>query len=267
MVSFLSIIALGFFLGMRHATDPDHVIAVTTIISRQRDIKRAALVGAFWGIGHTVTIFIVGTLIILFDLVIPPRVGLSMELSVGMMLIVLGLMNVVSFLRSMPDPVAQSEQAHGVVHSHFHSHGDYIHSHSHGHEPEAHPHSGERTPVAWLDRTLGTIAVYQHLRPLVIGIVHGLAGSAAIALLVLATIRDSRWAIAYLLVFGIGTVAGMVLITMSIASTFRLFGNQTFFRRLGLASGVLSLGFGLMLAYEICIRSGFLTNAPHWAPK
>jgi len=122
--------------------------------------------------------------------------------------------------------------------------------------------------VAWLDNVLGRMAVYQHLRPLVIGVVHGLAGSAAVALLVLATIRDSRWAIAYLLVFGIGTIAGMMLITMSIASTFRLFGSsQVFFRRLGLASGLLSLGFGLMLAYGICIRSGFLTSAPQWMPR
>jgi ABC-type nickel/cobalt efflux system permease component RcnA len=268
MVSFLSIIALGFFLGMRHATDPDHVIAVTTIISRQRNITRAALVGAFWGIGHTVTIFVVGTLIILFDLVIPPRIGLSMELSVGLMLIILGIMNVMSFLRSMPKSTLEREQTSGVVHSHFHSHGDYVHSHAHGHEPEHHPHPAERTPVAWLDRVLGRIGLYQHLRPLVIGVVHGLAGSAAIALLVLATIRDSRWAIAYLLVFGIGTIAGMMLITMSIASTFRLFGSsQVFFRRLGLASGVLSLVFGLMLAYGICIRSGFLTSAPQWMPR
>jgi ABC-type nickel/cobalt efflux system permease component RcnA len=268
MVSFLSIIALGFFLGMRHATDPDHVIAVTTIISRQRNITRAALVGAFWGIGHTVTIFAVGTLVILFDVVIPPRVGLSMELSVGVMLMLLGLMNVRSFLRSIPTPDIEDGHAPGLVHSHVHSHGDYIHSHSHGHEPEVHPHAADHTPVRWLDRTFGGIGLYQHLRPLAIGIVHGLAGSAAVALLVLATISDSRWAIAYLLVFGVGTIAGMVLITMSIASTFRLFGrSQLFFRRLGLASGVLSLGFGLMLAYEICVRSGLLTNAPQWTPR
>ena len=102
MISLLSIIAVGFFLGMRHAAEPDHVIAVTTIVSGQPNLRRAALTGTFWGIGHTLTIFVVGAVIILFNLVIPPRVGLSMELSVGLMLIVLGLMNVASFLRSMP---------------------------------------------------------------------------------------------------------------------------------------------------------------------
>ena len=97
MVGFLSILAVGFFLGMRHATDPDHVIAVTTIVSNQRNRMRAAMIGAFWGLGHTVTIFVVGAGIILFNLVIPVRIGLSMELSVAVMLIILGLVNVSHF--------------------------------------------------------------------------------------------------------------------------------------------------------------------------
>jgi high-affinity nickel permease len=99
MISFLSILAVGVFLGMRHATDPDHVIAVTTIVSNQRNSLRAALIGAFWGVGHTLTIIVVGAGIILFNLVIPMRLGLSMELSVAVMLIVLGLMNVAGLLR------------------------------------------------------------------------------------------------------------------------------------------------------------------------
>src|ERR1700731_3131470 len=100
MISFLSIIAVGFFLGMRHATDPDHVIAVTTIVSRQRNLLKAAFTGIFWGICHTLTIFVVGAAIILFGVVIPGRIGLSMELSVGLMLIILGVMNIASFLRT-----------------------------------------------------------------------------------------------------------------------------------------------------------------------
>src|SRR5271155_3131037 len=102
MISFLSILAIGFFLGMRHATDPDHVIAVTTIVTNQSKVSRAALIGAFWGVGHTLTILVVGAGIILFNLVIPVRVGLSMEFSVAVMLIILGLVNVAGFLRSMP---------------------------------------------------------------------------------------------------------------------------------------------------------------------
>src|SRR5207253_7460385 len=79
-ITLVSIMALGFFLGMRHATDPDHVIAVTTIVSRQRSFRQAAFIGLLWGLGHTITIFVVGSVIILFGLVIPPRIGLSMEL-------------------------------------------------------------------------------------------------------------------------------------------------------------------------------------------
>src|SRR5262244_1722593 len=124
MVSLLSIIALGFFLGMRHATDPDHVIAVSTIVSRQRNIARSALIGAFWGVGHTLTILLVGAAIILFNLVIPPRIGLSMELCVGLMLIVLGMLNIRSFLRSLSSPDASllraSNDASGSAHTHSH---------------------------------------------------------------------------------------------------------------------------------------------------
>jgi high-affinity nickel-transport protein len=266
MINFLSILAIGFFLGMRHATDPDHVIAVTTIVSRQNRVGRAALTGIVWGLGHTLTIFIVGTAIILFDVVIPTRIGLSMEFSVGLMLVILGIMNIVAFMRSarMVATVEAAERDH----RHHHSHGDYIHSHSHGHLPGTHSHSPEQTPLARMDRVLGTIDVYRQLRPLIIGIVHGLAGSAAVALLVLTTIRNPRWAIAYLLVFGAGTVAGMMLITMSIASAFSFFGNRhsRFSTRLGLASGLLSLAFGLVLVYQIGFASGLFARHPQWIP-
>src|SRR6202161_2565507 len=99
MIGLLSIVALGFFLGMRHATDPDHVIAVTTIVSRYRKISHAALIGAVWGVGHTLTILLVGSGIILFGWVIPARVGLSMEFSVGLMLILLGIMNLTGIMQ------------------------------------------------------------------------------------------------------------------------------------------------------------------------
>jgi ABC-type nickel/cobalt efflux system permease component RcnA len=269
MISFLSILALGFFLGMRHATDPDHVIAVTTIVSNQRNSMRAALIGAFWGVGHTVTIFVVGAGIILFNLVIPARIGLSMELSVAVMLIILGLMNVAGFLRSMPAASTPNSDGEEVVHSHPHSHGNYSHSHSHTHQAETHPHSLDHTPLAWLDRVFGAGGLYQYLRPLVVGIVHGLAGSAAVALLVLTTIRSVNWAIAYLLVFGVGTIAGMMLITMSMASAFKMVGQgrEKFSRRLALASGVISVGFGLFVAYQICFVHGLFTPHAQWTPQ
>ena len=253
MTGILAIAALGFFLGMRHATDPDHVIAISTIVARQRNARGAALIGAVWGVGHTLTILVVGGGIILLGWVIPARVGLSMELSVGLMLIVLGIMNLTGVLGRITEP---------VTHSHAHPHGDYVHTHAHGHDPEAHPHAPEQTPVGCLDRHFGALGLYQLLRPLVVGIVHGLAGSAAVALLVLTTIGDPGWAVLYLLVFGLGTIVGMMLITsviaMPIAYTGARFSRLN--RGLRVASGLISLGFGLFLAYQIGIVDGLFTG-------
>jgi high-affinity nickel-transport protein len=186
-------------------------------------------------------------------------------------------MNIAAFLRSMPaasvDPEMDalersSPEREAVVHSHPHQHGDFIHSHPHAHEPERHPHPPGPTPLAWLDHALGRIGVYQYLRPLLVGIVHGLAGSAAVALLVLTTIRNSRWAIAYLLLFGVGTIAGMMLITLGIASTFRAVSKlrQNFAAKLAMASGLLSVAFGLVVAYQICVVSGLFGAHAHWTP-
>src|SRR5260370_607746 len=203
-------VALGCFVGMRDATDADHVIAVTTIVSRQRSIRHAALIGVLWGVGHTITILVVGSAIILFGLVIPPRAGLTMELSVGLMLILLGILNLSGMMRWITETVTPLQPGQ---HSHPHGHGDYVHSHPHGHGPEEHGHSADATPVTWMDRTFGQLGLYQVVRPLAVGIVHGLAGSAAVALLVLTTIRVPSWSVFYLLLFGIGTVAGVLPIT------------------------------------------------------
>src|SRR6185437_7398665 len=249
MITLISIVALGFFLGMRHATDPDHVIAVSTIVSRERNVAKSAWVGVVWGIGHTLTIFVVGAALILLDFIGPqgsgavrlhlnPRIGLLMDLAVA------------------------------VVHSHAHAHGDFVHSHPHSHGPVSHPHASTQMPAARLDKILRRFRAYQLIRPLIIGIVHGLSGSAAVALLVVPIIRDPRWSVAYLLVFGIGTIIGMMLITLAIASTFHLVrGGQKFFQRLALASGLLSLGFGLVIAYQICIVNGLFSVHPMWTPR
>jgi high-affinity nickel permease len=266
MVPLLSITALGFFLGMRHATDPDHVIAVTTIVSRQRSIWHAALIGVLWGLGHTITILVVGSAIILFGLVIPPRVGLTMELSVGLMLILLGILNLSGIMRWITENVTPLQMGQ---HSHPHGHGDFVHTHPHGHGPEKHGHSEDATPVGWMDRTFGRLGFYQIVRPLAVGIVHGLAGSAAVALLVLTTVRVPSWALLYILVFGIGTVAGMMLITAAIAIPFRF--SETRFSRLnrglGLVSGLVSLAFGLFIVYQMGFVNGLFTHAPKWVPR
>lgn len=267
MNSFLPIAALGLFLGMRHATDPDHVIAVTTIVAKQRSLGRAAAIGAIWGIGHTLTILVVGSGIILFSWVIPPRVGLSMEFSVGLMLILLGIMNLTGFMQLITDRFTPGGQA--VVHSHAHAHGDFIHTHVHGHEPDAHPHDPERTPIRWLDRHLGGLGAYHLVRPLVVGLVHGLAGSAAVALLVLTTITDPRWSVLYLAIFGLGTVVGMMLITAAMGLPFAYTQSRSARVNavLRTASGVISLGFGLFITYKIGIIHGLFTGHPTWTPE
>jgi high-affinity nickel permease len=268
MFGLLSIIALGFFLGMRHATDPDHVIAVTTIVARYRKISHAALIGAFWGVGHTLTILLVGSGIILFGWVVPARVGLSMEFSVGMMLILLGILNMAGMLQWLNITFSPALGFPGAAHSHPHTHGDYVHTHPHQHDPEAHSHAPSHTPLGWFDRHFSQLGLYQVVRPLVVGLVHGLAGSAAVALLVLTTIRNPKWAIAYLLVFGIGTIAGMMLITGAMVLPFAYAGKRfsRLNRGLRIASGVISVAFGLFIVYEIGFVNGLFTSHPHWTP-
>jgi high-affinity nickel-transport protein len=269
MTSLLAVCVLGFFLGMRHATDADHVIAVTTIVSRYRTTAGAAMIGALWGVGHTLTIVVVGAGIILLGWVIPPRVGLSLELSVGVMLIVLGLMNLTGVLQRVTEVVTPVAGPPRTVHAHPHPHGDYVHTHVHGHEPEAHPHAPDQTPLARLDRWLGRIGLYQTARPLIVGVVHGLAGSAAVALLVLATIGNTAWSILYLLLFGVGTIAGMMLVTAGIAWPVAYAGARfpSLPHGIRVASGIISLLFGLALAYQIGVVDGLFGAHPMWTPR
>ncbi len=269
MTTLFSLLAFGFFLGMRHATDADHVIAVSTIVTRERSLKGAAFIGALWGVGHTVTVLVVGGAIILFGVVIPPRVGLAMEFAVAVMLIILGLFTLSSVTQRIREQVTYylaGEHPHGHGgdgHLHTHRHGDYVHAHSHGHGSANHGHAEEDTPQAKLDRKLGGLKPYMMIRPMVVGVVHGLAGSAAVALLVLAAVREPAWAVAYLGVFGLGTVAGMMLITSVIAAPMaygaRLPNLNTFMR---LASGVLSLVFGLYLMFQIGFVDGLFAGPP-----
>jgi high-affinity nickel-transport protein len=219
----LALLGLGLLLGMRHATDADHVVAVAAITARTRRVLGAARLGMVWGLGHTLTIFVVGAAIILFNIVVPPRVGLAFEFAVALALIVVGLLN---FNRP--------------------------HRHDDGWGPG--PARAEGIPA---------------LRAFVVGLVHGLAGSAAVALLVLATVRDTRWACGYLLVFGVGTMLGMALVTVSMAAPlaaaserWRSFGHWT-----RLATGSLSLCFGLWLVYEIGWRQGLFLATVHWTPR
>jgi ABC-type nickel/cobalt efflux system permease component RcnA len=268
----LSLLFLGFFFGMRHATDPDHVVAIATIVSRQRTVRGSAMIGAAWGVGHTITIMVVGGAIILFGVVIPPRLGLSMEFAVGIMLFLLGVLTLTGAGQIVR--VAGRGHSHEVrldAPVHTHAHGDYVHSHIQVQSQANHGHPEDRTPIAWLDRSsFGYLTLYQWLRPFVVGLVHGLAGSSAVALLVLTVIRDPVWAMGYLLLFGIGTIGGMMLITMALSAPFALtsFKLTRLNWQLRVASGLISFVFGLFLIYDLGFaQGGLFTDSPSWIPS
>lgn len=230
MISFIGILILGFFLGMRHATDPDHVVAMMTIVSRQRKVAKAGVLGAIWGIGHTATILVVGAAIILFKVAIPPRLGLSMEFAVGLMLILLGVLNLSGVMR--------------WLHDRF-------------------------TPSALQIEGSDELGLYNTLRPLIVGTVHGLAGSAAVAILVMTTIGDPWWSVAYLLLFGLGTVAGMAAMTTAMAFPIVYAGKKMFRWNewITMGSGVISVAFGLFISIQIGVSDGLFSGVPHWIPK
>ena len=211
MLSSVSILLLGFLLGMRHATDADHVVAVTTIVSEECSVRRASGIGVLWGIGHSITILLVGGAIVAFRLTIAPRLGLALEFSVALMLIALGV-------------------------------------------------------ITLARRTVGSAR--SRTRPVAVGVVHGLAGSAFVALVVLAAVPQTWLALAYLALFAVGTIAGMAAITAAIAvpsalSAKRFVGVQRYVR---IASGIASLALGLVLAQQGVAR-GLFAAMPNWTPQ
>jgi hypothetical protein len=269
MTSGMAILAIGFVLGMRHATDPDHVIAVSTIVSRERSILKAGLIGILWGVGHTLTILVVGAGIIVFDLAIPARVGLTMEFSVGLMLILLGVLNLTGAMGWISEKFSPAHPRVTGTHAHLHEHKSKVHLHWHSHRPERDHHGESLAPPKWLNGVPGRLGIFHTLRPLFVGLVHGLAGSAAVALLVLGTIREPRWAVLYLMIFGVGTIAGMMLITTAIALPFSFAGYKFAWLNKGLiiGSGLVSLAFGLFVCYQIGFVDGLFTNHPDWTPS
>jgi high-affinity nickel-transport protein len=246
----LSALGLGFVLGLQHATDADHLVAVATIVSRERRVASGAAIGAFWGVGHTATLGAAGLAMVGLGLTLPERVTSGLELLVAAMLIALGawrLHDVVVALRAAPPAHLLAE--HVADHEHG-GRGGFIHSHVHDHRGHPHDHAHVHPPA----RLAAALRPGRRrgLRPLLVGAVHGLAGSAAVSLLVLSTVRSMGEAVLFLALFGVGTIVGMLALTAVMACPVAL-ALRVERARLGLATaaGLGSIAFGLVYAWSV----------------
>jgi len=231
--SLLAAFSLGLLLGIQHALDPDHLIAVSTIVSEHKNFKWASLIGAFWGLGHTTTLFIVGLLVIGLRVSIPPRLGEGLEFLVALMLVILGI----NVLRK----AFGAERVHLHTHSHSPETHTHFHVHDNPHQDHAHPHPFKAMR-----------------RPFIVGMVHGLAGSAALMLLVLSTIESPLGGLAYIVIFGLGSVGGMLLLSGIISLPFILTAQRfsAMNRWIRVFAGVASVTFGIYLGCEIASQLG-----------
>jgi len=227
----LATLGLGLLLGLKHAFDSDHLIAVSTIVTRERSPWRSLWIGLFWGIGHTFTLLVVGLLVLGLKTEISPRLGLSLEFLVGFVLIGLGLATLYDCWR---------KRIH--VHSHVHADASHTHFHTHAQSP-AHQHAH---------------SVRLGLKPLLLGMLHGLAGSAALMLLVLAAIPSPALGLIYVAIFGCGSIISMGLISLLMGLFFSLATDRLSDLEHGvrLAIGTLSTVFGIWMVVEIGFFQG-----------
>jgi high-affinity nickel-transport protein len=228
----LAILGFGFVLGLRHALDVDHLAAVSTIVSRQRSVWRSSLVGVAWGVGHTTSLLAVAIAVIALHAEIVPWVEQCLELGVALMLIWLGARLLYGVIRG------------DALHAHAHAHAGRPHVHPHWHREGAAVH--EHGP--------------SHRRPFAIGLVHGLAGSGGLMLAVAATIPDPLLAIGYVMIFGLGSIGGMALMSAlfaipSLMTTHRFAGVERWLRA---GAAVASVTVGVALAWEIGRAAGLL---------
>lgn len=241
-----SALGLGFVLGLKHALEADHLAAVTTIVSERRSLLSSSLVGGLWGVGHTFALLVAGVAVILLHVRIGERTALALEFGVGLMLVLLGA-----------NAVRKLARREARVHLHTHRHGGWLHVHPHLHDGADAPPTAATTEAT-------TAATHHGLqlstRPFFIGIVHGLAGSAALMLLVLSTISAPLVGLAYIVTFGIGSIGGMIAMSTLVGLPLHLTAGR--FLRLNFAvrasASLFSLGFGLLLMYRIGFVEGLL---------
>jgi ABC-type nickel/cobalt efflux system permease component RcnA len=221
-------LALGFVLGLRHALDADHVAAVATFSTEERNLWRSSLIGAYWGAGHTAALLVFGAAIVALKVVVSERLSQFLEFAVGCMLIVLGA----NVLRKLARGSA--------IHVHTHEHDGTRHSHLHVHLGDgAHQHRHHVVRVAG--------------RPFVVGVVHGLAGTAAVLLLVVGAIPSALLAMGTIVIFGAGTIGGMMAMSvlMSVPLAYAAGRVKTAERVLRFAAGAFSVAFGAFLAWDV----------------
>jgi ABC-type nickel/cobalt efflux system permease component RcnA len=233
-----AILGLGLIIGLRHALDADHLAAVSTIVYQQKNMFSSILIGGLWGVGHTISLLIAGVGVILLNIRLERYENL-LELCAALMLIALGANVLYRLLRG------------GRLHFHEHTHGNRRHVHPHIHDDQ--DHKPENNPLTHHGLRLS-------VRPLIIGIIHGLAGSAALMLSVLATIESTVLAFAYIVIFGIGSIGGMMVMSLVLSLPARLTANHLVPAHLAISaiSGFFSLGLGLFLVYEIGLRGGLV---------
>ena len=237
-------LGLGFLLGLKHATDADHVVAVSTIVSEYHSAWRGVWVGASWGLGHTTPLLIVGTAILLIKgslIDVYDEYSHYLEFGVGIMLVLLGLQ---VFWRLKGQN----------LHVHEHTHQETLHMHIHSHDRDVETVDKAVHPfLALAGKPVFRVKSY------VIGVVHGLAGSAAVMLAVLATdaVPSFFAGMGYLLLFGVGTVLSMATLTILMGIPFSLSSQS---RRINAAvaglAATASIGFGFLLMYELAIVEG-----------
>jgi ABC-type nickel/cobalt efflux system permease component RcnA len=233
-LSAVTVLIIGFTLGLKHATEVDHVVAISTIVSQHKNVFRSAIVGALWGTGHTASLLVVGAIALLLRVAIPERVSGWLEFGVALMIIGLGISALWRALRKGTQIHVHEHSHDGLKHKHIH-----FHDHEKKHEPSAtsrHSHAVARVGF----------------KPLLIGTMHGLAGSGALTLLVLTQISSSWIALLYLAIFGIGSIAGMVLMSGLLGLPFALTSRSLtqIHGHLQAVAAVLSICFGVWYAYH-----------------
>ena len=234
----LSILFLGFLIGMQHAMEADHVAAVASLATHSRSIGETARQGMAWGVGHTLTLFLFAGLVLMLDTLMPERFAQFLELFVGFMLLLLGIDVLRRLIRER-------------VHFHLHRHGDLIHLHAHSHASGMHH---ERDPHN-----------HRHLenfpfRALFVGMMHGMAGSAALIILALESVASPLQGMLYILLFGFGSIAGMALLAAVISLPLRYSARSLTWAHNSLKAlvGVVTIGLGGVLIYELGVVQGLL---------